>query len=98
MRLLVLLALTALALTSTPSLAAEKPSEQKKGPTRIICQSEEVLGTRLRKGRRCITAAEWAEVRRQERAYIEHGQRRASDRNSEKTLMGPALHRVCPRC
>lgn len=89
MRMLSLALVATLALTATAAQAADKPDEPKNGPTRLICKTEEILGTRLRKGRRCVTAAEWAEVRRQERQYIEHGQRRASDRSSERTMMGP---------
>ena len=81
MRMLSLALVATLALTATAAQAADKPDEPKEGPTRLICKTEEILGTRLRKGRRCITAAERAVTRRLEWAYIEHGQRRAIQGN-----------------
>lgn len=74
MRLLGFLALSTLALSSTSSMAAENADNQKKGPTRTVCRSEPVIGSRLKTERRCATAAEWDEVKRSERLIVERTQ------------------------
>jgi len=43
-------------------------------PARIICEKVEQIGTRIGSKRVCMTAAEWAEQRRQNREVVEHAQ------------------------
>jgi hypothetical protein len=67
----------ALAATSLVGVAAASAGEQsgksKRGdPNKLICKTMEENGQKLRKVRACHTAAEWAELRRQTRAAIEH--------------------------
>jgi len=53
--------------------AGEQSTKSKRGdPNKLICKTMEENGQKLRKVRACHTAAEWAEMRRQTRAAIEH--------------------------
>ena len=80
MRFSVLLAVTALALTSASALAADKSSDRKKDPNRIVCKTQESLESRLKKERRCATVAEWDEMKRTEQQLINRIQSQRADR------------------
>lgn len=41
---------------------------------RVICRTEQEIGSRLSKVRRCHTAAEWAQIKRENRAIIDRVQ------------------------
>jgi hypothetical protein len=45
-----------------------------KDPNRIICEKQEVVGSRLATKRVCMTAAEWADRRRDDRDAINKAQ------------------------
>ena len=68
------LALAATIVVGAASAAAEERSNKsnKGDPNKLICKTMEENGQKLRKVRACHTAAEWAEMRRQTRAAIEH--------------------------
>ena len=77
-------ALAAILLFSgSPALADQtgSPSASKSGtvrdPNRMVCEKVEVIGTRLGSKRVCMTAAQWAEQRRQDRLEIDKGQMQA---------------------
>jgi hypothetical protein len=55
------------ALLNAPEAPAATAKTDKK-----ICRTELESGSRLRKSRACHTAAEWAELRRQAKANIDH--------------------------
>jgi hypothetical protein len=61
----------ALAQTSPPAQQAAKPA---KDPNEIICEKQEVIGTRLASEKICKTRAEWAEERRASRMSVEKTQ------------------------
>ena len=70
MHLVRIAAAAAVLLTSAaPAAGAAKKADD---PDRSICKSKPVVGSRLKRIRECHTAAEWAEMRRQTRAAIEH--------------------------
>ncbi|HNJ47594.1 MAG: hypothetical protein H6916_09805 [Novosphingobium sp.] len=46
-------------------------------PNQMICRSMAETGSRLKSRKVCMTKAEWAEVRRQQRESIEKGQNSA---------------------
>ncbi len=48
--------------------------KDKKDPNKIICEKQEVLGSRLAVKRVCMTRAEWADQRRVDRQNIERQQ------------------------
>jgi len=50
-----------------PALKARKDD-----PNRMVCRNENEGATRLDRRRACHTVAEWAELRRQTRATIDH--------------------------
>lgn len=54
--------------------AAEEKKAENKDPNRIICEKQEVLGSRLGTKRVCMTAAEWETKRREERQMIDRSQ------------------------
>lgn len=39
--------------------APDQPQNPKKDPNRIICRTEDEIGSRIKKVRICMTAAEW---------------------------------------
>ena len=56
--------------------AAETKSASTRDPNRMVCRTEPVVGSRLAKARRCMTAGEWAEMKRLDRQAIEKTQMR----------------------
>lgn len=56
--------------TAAASAAPTKSSAPAKGADRIICEHEEVLGSRLQGRRVCKTAAQWAEERQAAREEV----------------------------
>jgi hypothetical protein len=66
-------AIVVLGLVSTTAFAREKKAEAK-DPNRIICEKQEVVGSRLATKRICMTAAEWDARRLEERQTIDRTQ------------------------
>lgn len=60
----------ALALPSA-GMAIRSENEDIGDPNRMICRTEQEIGSRLKKIRRCHTAAEWAEIKRENRRTID---------------------------
>ena len=60
----------------TPAVAQASDAEMKssKDPNEVVCEKQEVLGSRVATKRICMTRAEWAEKRRVERLEIERAQ------------------------
>lgn len=66
------------ALALVPAIAAaEEKKADKNDPNRIICEKQEVLGSRVATKRVCLTAAQWEERRREDRDALDKGQRQA---------------------
>jgi hypothetical protein len=57
--------------TQTVARPGESQNEEVGDQNRIICRTEAQIGSRLSKIRRCHTAAEWAEVKRENRRVID---------------------------
>jgi invasion protein IalB len=78
----VFLTVSALAALSTVPAAAQQrqapsnPNGAKKilDPNEVVCEKQEVLGSRLATKRVCMTRAEWAELRHQDRQDLERVQ------------------------
>jgi len=68
-----LLLVAALGMASAVSAAEEKKADAK-DPNRVICEKQEVVGSRLQSKRVCMTAAEWAAKRREDRQMIDRAQ------------------------
>jgi hypothetical protein len=68
-----LLFVAGVALISTVAAADEKKSDAK-DPNRMVCEKQQVLGSRLGSKRVCMTAAEWDTKRREERMAIDKSQ------------------------
>lgn len=65
-------------LAMVPAIAAaEDKKSETKDPNRIICEKQEVVGSRLATKRICMTAAEWEDRKREDREAVEKGQRSA---------------------
>lgn len=43
-------------------------------PNRVVCRSEDVIGSRLRRQKRCMTAQEWADLYFDTRRTVERVQ------------------------
>ncbi|MCF2515952.1 hypothetical protein LVY65_12890 [Sphingomonas sp. G124] len=66
------------ALALVPAVAAaEVKKTDNKDPNRIICEKQEVVGSRLATKKICMTAAEWDDRKREDREAIDKGQRQA---------------------
>ncbi|MDF7775091.1 hypothetical protein P1X14_07525 [Sphingomonas sp. AOB5] len=66
-----------LALTSmsTPAIAQDgKPAKDARDPNRMICRTEDVIGSRLGSRRVCLTASQWEDLRRDTRQTTERVQ------------------------
>jgi hypothetical protein len=77
--LLVLASIAAVPATAqVTSLVSDHPAPPGKDPDRIVCEREEVLGTRLAGKKVCKTAAEWREERELQRQTVEGVQRQGT--------------------
>ncbi len=65
---------SAAAAAAEPATSASGKAKKKADPNEVVCRKEEVLGTRLRSQRICMTRSEWAEVNRQQRSEVERRQ------------------------
>jgi hypothetical protein len=54
--------------------AAEEQKPAAKDPNRIVCEKQEVVGSRLATKRVCMTAAEWEIRRREDREALDKAQ------------------------
>jgi hypothetical protein len=66
----------ALALVPAIAAAGEKKADTK-DPNRMICEKQEVLGSRVATKKICMTAAQWEDRKREDRESIEKGQKQA---------------------
>lgn len=70
-------AAAAMAMFSAMPAMAESSSPPKKiakDPNEVVCEKQEVLGSRVATKKVCMTRAEWAEKRRVERQEIDRAQ------------------------
>lgn len=69
------LAAAAAMLTAMPAVAGDDDQAKKgKDPNQIVCEKQEVLGSRVATKKVCMTRAEWAERRQLERQEIDRAQ------------------------
>ncbi len=68
-----IVALTASFALGAVAQAAPRAAD-KRDPNQIVCEKQEVLGSRLAVKRVCMTRAEWAEQRRLDRQSVEKQQ------------------------
>lgn len=60
-----------------PVLALDGKTTTEVGdPNRMICRTQKVTGSRLKTGKVCMTAAEWAAIKKDTRDTIEGAQQR----------------------
>ena len=73
-----LMSLTAVTFTSPcyarPADQQEQSKKKTRDPNETVCEEEEVLGSRLATRRVCLTRAQWAEKRRDDRALVDRSQ------------------------
>ncbi len=70
-----LLLISVIGAMSVPALAKDRSDREEFGdPNRVICRTEEDIGSRLARSRRCHTAAEWALIKREERLTVDRVQ------------------------
>jgi hypothetical protein len=63
------------AIAQVSSIETSRPATNVKDPNKPICERVEQIGTRLGAKRVCMTAAQWAEQRREQREDMERVQR-----------------------
>lgn len=63
-------------LTCAPAMADTPPPAPRKtpDPNEVVCEKQQVLGSRLQTRRVCMTRAQWADLRLQDRQEIERAQ------------------------
>ncbi len=77
MRKLLIASAVSLLVGSAPAFAQSSPPAQQpaaknvKDPNEIVCEKQEVIGSRLASEKVCKTRAEWAEERRTSRMDVE---------------------------
>lgn len=54
--------------------SAGSPARKKRDPNALVCERQEVLGSRLKKRKVCMTRAQWAEQRRSDRDLVHQSQ------------------------
>jgi invasion protein IalB len=64
----------AVAVPAAAQTDAPSAGKKKGDPNEMVCEKQEVLGTRLATKRVCKTRAEWAEQRRLQRSDLERTQ------------------------
>ena len=72
----------------SPGLAAPKKGEPGYDPNREICKSKPVVGSRLKRVRECATAAQWEEMKLQERQGLLRRQTNGDPANAPITNGG----------
>lgn len=67
------LVLAAAMLAMSAPVMARQPSDEKKpdDPTRMVCRSSEVIGSRLATKKTCMTAMQWKQLEREQRDTVE---------------------------
>ncbi|RYE56134.1 MAG: hypothetical protein EOP18_04815 [Rhizobiaceae bacterium] len=55
-------------------VAAPEEKKNNNDPDRVICKSEDVIGSRIVTKKKCMTAAQWKEQRRLSRMDIDRAQ------------------------
>jgi predicted secreted protein len=58
---------------AAPANAESKP-QKAKDPNEVVCEKQEVLGSRLAKRKVCMTRSQWAEQRRSDRDLVQKSQ------------------------
>ena len=58
-------------IAQTTQVPANQQSKNTVDPNEMICEKQEILGSRLGKKKVCMTRAQWAELKRQDRQDIE---------------------------
>jgi len=63
-------------LMGAPAIGQTPPAATKKAPasSEIVCEKQEVIGSRLQTKRVCMTRGEWADVLKQDREQLERKQ------------------------
>jgi hypothetical protein len=59
------------AIGQSTSPAQQQPGKPAKDPNEVVCEKQEVIGSRLASQKVCKTRAEWAEQRRQDRMDVD---------------------------
>jgi hypothetical protein len=57
--------------------SGKQNQQSSEDPTELVCRTVYETGSRLRKNRVCMTRAQWADQKRQDRMLIEQSQMRA---------------------
>ena len=66
--------IAAYALAFSITVHAESRSKKKGDPNEMVCEKQEVLGSRLAVKRVCMTRAQWAERRQLDREVVQRTQ------------------------
>jgi hypothetical protein len=72
----------ALPVEITPHKVVPNPDNKASDPNKLICQSEEQIGSRLGGHKTCMTAEQWTEKHREQREFTDAMQAGAEARDS----------------
>jgi hypothetical protein len=71
------IALTLALSAQSPAVAADKKNNEEVGdPNRMICRTQKSTGSRLKAGKICMTAQQWADAKKENREALEGAQQR----------------------
>jgi hypothetical protein len=70
------------AFAQTQATGQSNQGAKPKDPNRIICEKIQDTGSRVASSKVCMTAQQWEEKRRNDRAYVEDSQQRSLEPNS----------------
>jgi len=66
--------LLAVVLAAAATLAVARPSnavDKSTAPNKVVCRSQEVIGSRLQTKKTCMTAVQWDQYEREQRATVD---------------------------
>lgn len=66
-----LLAFSALVLLAAPAVAQNTDERTASDQNKVICRTEEVIGSRLQSTRTCLTKQQWAQRRDEQRRTVQ---------------------------
>ena len=74
LRTILIVSLSATAFAPAAWAEDTKPKRKAPDPNQVICEKQEVLGSRLATRKVCMTRSEWAEQKRLQRETVERSQ------------------------
>jgi len=82
------LALAIVAAAALGTAGAQAKAPKKGDPTKIVCRTDGVTGSRLGQHKRCLTGAQWAELASADRQALDRVQSQRYSGNAQAPVAG----------